>query len=170
MTPLVRNHPKTQQRETHVAEKNTGTFSAIGKGDTPMFGATALLVAGYSVDEQKALRDLLVAHDLEHLPLVFIDAALQKRKLSDLAAHPDLSAEGRPSELRRAIVLSGLRETELHRLMKAYRLSGLPRQLWASMTPVSADWPMRTLLDELGKEKEDLRKAVLAQRAKNDSI
>ncbi len=150
-----------------MAEKNTGTFSAIGKGDAPMFGTAAVLVAGYSVDEQKTLRDLLAAHDLEHLPLVFIDAALQKETLGDLAAQPELSANGRPSELRRAIVLSGLRETELHRLMKAYRLSGMPRQLWASMTPVSTDWPMRTLLDELGKEKEDLRKAVLAQRAKN---
>lgn len=170
MTPLVRNHPATQQGEFHVAEENTGTFNAIGKGDTPMFGAVAVLVAGYSVGEQKTLVDLLAAHDLEHLPLVFIDAALQKETLSHLTAHPGLSAVGRPSELRRAIILSGLRETELHRLMKAYRLSEMPRQLWASMTPVSADWPMRALLDELGKEKEDLRKAVLAQRAKNDSI
>jgi hypothetical protein len=40
--------------------------------------------------------------------------------------------------------------------MVAYRQAGLPTQLWATLTPVSENWFLADLLEELVKEEESL--------------
>jgi hypothetical protein len=42
--------------------------------------------------------------------------------------------------------------------MNAYRKAGLPGQLWATLTPVSENWTLDTLLLELSKEDKALKK------------
>ena len=132
-----------------------------------MFGATALIVSGYSDVDRKALSALMQAHSLDTIPTVFIDLDRAHLSLETLARERDISPAPSAPALRRAIVMSGLSEQELHALMNAYRESGMPRQLWASVTPVSRHWSLCALLDELSKEKEELRKAVLARRAES---
>ncbi len=152
--------------EGNSSPKQTGTFDAIGNSNKRMYGETALLVAGYSPEEQSQLKELLSDTFQGPVPAVFVDDALKEHTLAQLAATPDLNAEGRPSSLPRAIIMSGLSEVELHGVMKAYRSAGLPHQIWASVTPVSASWTLGYLLEELRKEKEDLRKAMAAKRAR----
>jgi hypothetical protein len=41
--------------------------------------------------------------------------------------------------------------------MDAYRQAGLPTQLWATLTPISENWLLGHLLNELVKENEILK-------------
>jgi hypothetical protein len=50
------------------------------------------------------------------------------------------------------MILSGFKQNELYTLMSAYRKADLPRQLWATITPVSEDWTLANLLEELAAE------------------
>ncbi|MBW1819490.1 MAG: DUF3783 domain-containing protein, partial [Deltaproteobacteria bacterium] len=70
------------------------------------------------------------------------------------------AGEGRDaaSTMRRAGIMSGFAQEELHRLLKGYRESGLPAILWATLTPVSENWFLKDLLEELAAEAEAFRK------------
>ena len=48
--------------------------------------------------------------------------------------------------------MSGLTQNELHRLMAAYRKAGFARQIWATLTPISEEWSLEHLLNELQAE------------------
>jgi hypothetical protein len=61
---------------------------------------------------------------------------------------------GEPADLPRAVIMSGFTQNEVHRIMSAYRQAGLPAQLWATLTPVSENWLLGDLLEELLKEDE----------------
>jgi hypothetical protein len=146
--------------------EQTGTFNAIGNSDQRMYGKTALLVAGYDEADQLRLHELLKTHALDTIPVICVNEERADMDLASLAALGSTGTCATATPLRRAMIMSGLTEVELHSLMKVYREAGLPHQLWASVTPVSAEWSLRSLLNELGKEKEELRKAVQAQREK----
>jgi len=103
------------------------------------------------------------AAGLKDIGVVFITAASLPLTLAALAALPDGTNAGETAELPRALVMSGLTERQLHALMDSYRQSGLPRPLWASVTPTSADWTIKYLLVELLKEREAMRQAREAQ-------
>ena len=60
--------------------------------------------------------------------------------------------------MRRAIIMSGFTQRELHKLMTAYRQSELPSQLWATLTPISENWSITSLLEELAAEAEAIKK------------
>ena len=60
--------------------------------------------------------------------------------------------------------MSGLTEAELHRVMAAYRKSGMAQQHWASVTATSENWPMAYLLDELAREQQALKEATEKSR------
>jgi hypothetical protein len=60
-----------------------------------------------------------------------------------------------------ALIMAGITEAELHRLMEGYRQAGLPWPLWATLTPISETWTLRALLKELAAE----RAALAAQSA-----
>jgi len=42
--------------------------------------------------------------------------------------------------------------------MTAYRLVELPSQLWATLTPISENWSVTNLLEELAAESEAIKK------------
>jgi hypothetical protein len=58
-----------------------------------------------------------------------------------------------PCGLMPAIVMSGLTEQELHYTMATYKKKGLPRPLWATLTPTSQNWTVAALVDELNGER-----------------
>jgi len=139
------------------------TFRPVGDSDSRMHGTTAVLASGFSATEQQALRSMMDKAELEAIPAVYITAACLPLTLAALAALPPESHAGETAELPRAIVMSGLTERELHAMMDSYRQSGLPRPLWASVTPTSANWTIKYLLVELLKEREAMRQAREAQ-------
>ena len=142
--------------------KADGTFRAVGASDAKMHGATAVLVSGFTVEDQKALRSLMDRNGLSDVPAVYIVAAFLDLSLSELARLPAESRAGETAELPRCVVMSGLSEKQLHALMDSYREASLPRPHWASVTPTSETWSIKKLLIELLKESEAMRHAATA--------
>ena len=126
-------------------------FQPLGMSDDRMFGPRAFVVSGFDASEQDAFLRVLQDAGVRDVPVCFAGDAESQQRLDVLAAASQ-SVPG-PSTLARAVVLSGATESELHRVMSAYRAHGLPRPLWATLTEVSADWTLAELLDELAAER-----------------
>ncbi len=149
--------------------KADSTFQAVGDSDARMHGATAVLVSGFSVEEQRTLRSLMDTNGLSNIPAIYIVTAFLDLSLFELARLPAESRAGEPAELPRCIVMSGFLEKELHALMDSYRASSLSRPHWASVTPTSETWSVKQLLIELLKESEALRQAAESKAEKEKS-
>ncbi|HPD56705.1 MAG TPA: DUF3783 domain-containing protein [Smithellaceae bacterium] len=136
-----------------------GTFKEIGDSAKPMYGPRAVLVCGFTPFEQETVMNLLDNIALADVPVIIAATADAEIRLGDLLARPDQEGLGAESDMARAIVMSGVTADELHRIMSAYRSSGLPRPLWATLTPVSENWALAALLEELNKERIAMEKS-----------
>jgi hypothetical protein len=94
---------------------------------------------------------------LAGVPVIFATSPDLEAAVGDLLTSEDKTGLDEASPMQRAVIMSGLTQNELHILMGAYRKAGLPRQLWASLTPVSEGWPLGTLLKELEKESKSMK-------------
>jgi len=130
-----------------------GTFKEIGKSAEKMYGPRAVLVCGFTPFEQETVMNLLDNIDLADVPVIIAATTDTTTRLGDLLIRQDQEGLGAESDMPRAIVMSGITTDELHRIMSAYRSSGLPRPLWATLTPVSENWDLAALLEELNKER-----------------
>jgi hypothetical protein len=134
-----------------------GTFTKVDKSEEKMYGPRQLIVCGYTSGQQPIFLALLNQIDMADLPVKFITDADSHRTLKDVLAMKEKRGEDKPSSLSQAIIMCGLTHKELHRLMGVYRGSGFPKQLWATLTPVSENWTVKDLLEELGKESGAMR-------------
>ncbi len=144
------------------------TFRPVGESNAPMHGAAAVLLSGFEVEEQKAIRQLMDTSGLEKIPAIYIVEALLDNTLYELSRFPGEERAGETAKLPRAIVMSGLTEQQLHLLMDSYRKASFPRPLWATVTPTNEHWPVKRLLIELLKERESLRVASEAKSTSDD--
>ena len=135
-----------------------GKFKKVGKSEKKLHGPRKLIVCGYPDLEQHALLSLLEKNDFNDLPVIFVTNQDSKKAISELLTLDDRSGQDEFSDMRRAIIMSGFTQNELHRLMTAYRNSGLSTQLWATLTPISENWPVEKLLGELAAEAETFKK------------
>ena len=135
-----------------------GTFQKVKKSNTRMYGSRGILVCGYSLTEQSPFLSLLAQAGFQDLSVVFVTSSQSMHTLKELLALPNRSGHGEESDMRRAIIMSGFTQKELHKLMTAYRQSELPSQLWATLTPISKNWSLSDLLEELAKESEAIAK------------
>lgn len=141
-----------------------GTFQRVEKTAEKMYGPRKLLVCGYLAKEQEALVTCVKETDLNDLPVVFIGENEGDKLISEILAWDDGHGAGEDSSLGRAVIMSGFFQEELHRLMKNYRESGMPSQLWATVTPISEGWRLIDLLKELAVEAEAMRKRASSKR------
>jgi len=100
----------------------------------------------------------------QDLGVIFVTTNQSTKTLKELLALPDRSGQGEASDMKRAIIMSGFTQKELHKLMTAYRLAELPSQLWATLTPTSENWSVTNLLEELAAESEAIKKQKEASR------
>ncbi len=142
------------------------TFRPIGDSDKKMHGTSAVVISGFSAEEQTALHAHLPQWGMQDIPLVTIAAATLSLTLAEATALPDKTNFGQTPELPRAVVMSGLKEYQLNNLMRGYRELGLTRPLWASVTAHSEAWTVKYLLVELLKEREAMRQAMEAEQAR----
>jgi len=131
-----------------------GDFEAVGTSDERMFGPRKIIVCGFSVDDQKAFREMTAGAGTASMPMVFAGTRDAATTLGELVEMPEGTGYGLASELERAVILSGLTEKELHGIMAGYRSLDLPGPLWATLTESSVDWPLSELLKELAAERE----------------
>jgi hypothetical protein len=130
-----------------------GTFKKVGESTERMYGPRALLVCGFTADEQQDFMAMLTGLRLTDVAVVFTVSADGTVILRDLFHRPDQSGRGETADFSRAVILSGVAENELHQILAAYRAGGLPRPLWATLTPYSEEWPLSQLLEELNAER-----------------
>ncbi len=142
-----------------------GTFTRVEKTAERMYGPRKLLVCGYPAKEQDGLLSCLEKTALSDLPVVFTGEKEGEQCISDILAWDDGHGAGEDSCLGRAVIMSGFTQEELHRLIKGYRESGMPSQLWATVTPVSIEWRLVDLLKELAKEAEAMRRRTSSKGA-----
>ncbi|MBN1473928.1 MAG: DUF3783 domain-containing protein [Syntrophaceae bacterium] len=136
-----------------------GTFKEIGNSAEPMYGPRAMLVCGFTAFEQETVMTLIDNVDLTDVPVIIATTADAEKRLGDLLTRADQTGLGAQSDMARAIVMSGITPDELNRIILAYRSSGLPRPLWATLTPVSENWDLAALLEELNKERLAMEKS-----------
>ena len=139
-----------------MTHKNT--LKKVKKSNKKMYGPKGILVCGYSQSEHSLFLPFLELSGFQDLSVVFVTTDQSENTLKELLALPDKSGQGEASEIRRAIIMSGFTQKELHNLMTAYRLAELPSQLWATLTPISENWSVADLLEELAAEAEAIKK------------
>ena len=135
-----------------------GTFKKMEETDQLLYGPRAVLVCGFSDVEQGAILKMLEAIPLEAVSVIFATAADNDKKLADIFARSDQSGRNGEAGPVRAIILAGIKEKELHRTLSAYRETGLPRPLWATLTPFSEGWTLSALIKELEQERAVMEK------------
>ena len=123
-----------------------------------MYGTRGILVCGYSLSEQPLFLSFLEQAGFQDFSVIFAATNQSATTLKELLTLSDRSGQGEESDMRRAIIMSGFTQKELHKLMTAYRHAELPSQLWATLTPISENWSPANLLEELAAESEAIKK------------
>ncbi|NQU41500.1 MAG: DUF3783 domain-containing protein [Lentisphaerae bacterium] len=147
-----------------MARLEETTFRAVGATDETMHGDPAVLLVGATPVEQQAIRGLMDAQGMASVRTITITPEVLDTTLDALCRLPAGSGGGTQAKLPRVIVTSGLTEAQFHALLNTYRTSGLPRPIWATVTPTSGQWSIKALLIELLKERDALRMASAKER------
>jgi hypothetical protein len=140
---------------------DNNTFSQVSRSANRLYGPRTLLVCGFTAEGQSRIVELVQSLEIEPLPIVFMTTPDLEIVLGELFERQSLDGQGAPSRMPAALIMAGITEAELHRLMEGYRQAGLPWPLWATLTPISETWTLRALLKELAAE----RAALAAQSA-----
>ena len=130
-----------------------GTFKKVGESNEPMYGPRAILVCGFTPSEQETVIQFFNIIHLVDIPIIFATDPDIGSCLCELLTLPDQSGRNTDCDMAQAIVLSGITERELQKILSNYKDSGLPRPLWATLTPFSENWALSSLLEELEKER-----------------
>jgi hypothetical protein len=134
-----------------------GTFEKVGHTEERMYGEKGILVCGYPPPEHKFFALFMEKAGFNDRPVIFVRTEDASKSLKEILSLSSTWGMGEPSHMARALVLSGFTQSELHKIMSAYRWAELPKQLWATLTPVSENWTLARLLEELQKEEEVLK-------------
>lgn len=132
-------------------------FEKVTTSDKTLYGPRKLLFCGFPSGAQAKLDSVLDMAGLNAVPRVWVSREQAQIMLSDLFHLPDGGGHGVSSDLPRAIIVAGITEKELIRLMTICRKTGMKQALWATLTPTSESWTVRELLDELIAERQSLR-------------
>jgi Domain of unknown function (DUF3783) len=134
------------------------TFQKVGLSEKCFYGPRKLLLCGFSSAGQPKFKALLGMLTIDDLPLIWCGTAEGPETVGRLMQRPDGCGEGVDSNLPRAIIVAGINENELHRLMSACKQSGMQQALWAVLTTASETWPLDRLLNELDSERRSLNR------------
>jgi hypothetical protein len=133
-------------------------FEKISRSDKLLYGSRKLLLSGFSDKAQSKFMTVLKAVGLETIPTVWATSEHGDTRLLDLLKLSDQTGRGESSDLSRAVIVAGITEKELHRLMTVCRKSGMQQALWATLTPTSETWTLKQLLAELSAERRAFQK------------
>ncbi len=129
----------------------------VEQPDEPMHGSRKILVCGYSALEQEAFCEMIEHEGIEDAGIVFGTPSDGESALSELFCLEGRCKMGEEGRMPRAVIMGGISEKELHKVMAGRRELGLPWQLWAVLPPESEEWTLRQLISELQRESEKMR-------------
>ena len=133
-------------------------FEKMTTSDKALYGPCKLLLCGFPAGAQAKLNTVLDMAGLNAVPRVWVSRDQAEILLSDLFHLPDREGQGVSSDLPRGIIVAGITEKELIRLMTVCRKTGMKSALWATLTPTSENWTLAELLAELSAERRALQK------------
>ncbi len=136
---------------------NDAKFQKISPSDQPLYGPRKLLLCGFSAEAQPKFDALLEVIGLADLPKVWVTDAQAGIPVGELARLVNGTGAGQPSSLPRAIIMAGITQNELHRLMSGCRQAQMKPALWATLTPTSETWALQDLLKELSAERRAMQ-------------
>lgn len=134
------------------------TFEKLGRSDQRLYGERKLLLCGFAQSAQAKFKLLLEMLGIKNLPLVWAGPKDDDELVGQLMCREADSGEGQTSQLPRTLIVAGVEENELHRLMSGCRQAGMKQALWATLTPTSENWPLKKLISELAAERKALAK------------
>jgi len=138
--------------------KTAASFKKLSRSDEPLYGPRKILLCGFSPPGQASFAALIYQAGLRDAPLVWIAADRADMLVADLLLLPDQTGLAEASTLPRAVILSGVTENEIHRLMALNRKTSRQATIWATVTPVSETWTLNKLLMELQAERKALNR------------
>ena len=136
------------------------SFRRVTQSPQPLYGPRRLVICGFTPAGQTVLDEVLASTALTDLPTIYAATADLESALAALLTRASGSGRGEASHMPAAIIMAGITEDELHQLISHYRQAGLPRPLWATLTPTSEKWTLRQLLQELSAERAALQKTA----------
>lgn len=128
-------------------------FEKITTSDKPLYGPRKLLLCGFPSAARPKFETVLNRVGLGEVPRIWVSHEQGNMSLSALLRLPDNSGESASSNLPRAVVVAGLSQNELIRLMTVCKKAGMMNALWATLTPTSENWTIQRLLAELAAER-----------------
>ena len=129
------------------------SFKKVGGSRQKMFGPRGILVCGFSTDLRKAILEIFEDKKFKKITVIFTGENDGDALVKNMFSRDHQAGMAENCSLTPAIVMSGLTEQELHYTMAAYKKTGLPRPLWATLTPTSQNWTVAALVDELNTER-----------------
>jgi hypothetical protein len=135
-----------------------GKFEKVGRSEKSLYGPRKLLLCGFPAGAQAKFQAVLGMVGLGKVPKIWVGAEKAEHLLADLLALEDETGAGSSSALPRAIIVAGITENELMRLMAICKKSGMANALWATLTPTSEHWTIAQLLAELSAERREMQK------------
>jgi hypothetical protein len=112
-------------------------FEKVSPTDKSLYGPRELLLCGFSQSVQPNFSKLLELIGLAEIPKVWVAGDRADIPLGELMKLEDSTGWGVSSELPRAIILAGITQNEMHRLMTGCREARMKPTLWATLTPTS---------------------------------
>ena len=132
-------------------------FEKVSESDQPLYGPRKLLLCGFSAEAQPKFDTLLEAIGLPDIPKVWVTDEQAGTPVGELAGLAAGTGAGRSSSLPRAVIMAGITQNELHRLMGGCRQAQMKPALWATLTPTSENWALKDLLKELRAEQQAMQ-------------
>ena len=126
-----------------------GSFERVTDSGRLLHGPRAVMFCGFPAKAHPALTALLKMAELADVAVIHAEAAQAGETVGALFKLPAGTGDGVDSDLPRAIIVGGITEKELQRLMGGARVSRMQPPLWAVLTPVSETWTLSALLSEL---------------------
>jgi hypothetical protein len=133
-------------------------FEKVGRSEKPLYGPRKLLLCGFPPGAQSKFLAVLGMVGLGDVSRVWVVTSQGEQTLAALLALEDDSGAGLSSDLPRAIIVAGITENELMRLMSVCKKTGMAQSMWAALTPTSENWTVSQLLTELTAERKQLQK------------
>jgi len=132
-------------------------FEKVQRSDETIHGPRKILLCGFGREAQPKFRSVIEMAGLADVPLVWAAAEDRETLVGDLFERSGGAGEGVGSALPRAVVMAGITENELHRLMSVCKRAGMRNALWAALTPTSETWTLEALLGELSAERREMK-------------
>jgi GNAT superfamily N-acetyltransferase len=131
-------------------------FEKLAHSDEALYGPRKLVLCGFGREAQPKFKKVLDFAGLADVPVVWATADDATEPVRDLFQRPADSGLGIGSALKRAVIMAGITENELHTLMNVCKKTGMQSTLWAALTPTSETWTLKALLEELSAERRQL--------------